>query len=164
MATANDRREKDCIRERLTQTAQLLSRHAVPHRVWKIESRARALSARANDRVVDLACGPGTLALWFERLLGENGLRTVQTEPLEDPRAFEGLKAHCRMQARRRRTCRNAPFLMEATLAEDAAGLHPEPVPVDGAEIGNDETLDLADREHNRLDRSRENVKPQPSS
>jgi len=67
MTIANDRRQKDRIRERFTQTAEVFGNYAVPHRLQEAEALVRALGAGPDHRAVDLACGPGTLALPFAR-------------------------------------------------------------------------------------------------
>ncbi len=67
MCAANDNELKALVRERFTRTAEVFGDYAVAHRVTEAELLARMVSAGPNDRVVDLACGPGTLALRFAR-------------------------------------------------------------------------------------------------
>ncbi|HTR47890.1 MAG TPA: methyltransferase domain-containing protein [Verrucomicrobiae bacterium] len=64
-----ERREqnKDLVREQFTRTAQIFGDYAVASRVAEAERLARMVCASANDRAVDLASGPGTLALRFSR-------------------------------------------------------------------------------------------------
>jgi len=63
----SDAELKAFVRERFTKTAEVFGDYAVAHRVADAETLARMVSASANDRAVDLACGPGTLALRFAR-------------------------------------------------------------------------------------------------
>ena len=65
MSPANDNELKALVRERFTRTAEVFGDYAVAHRVTEAERLARMVSAGLNDRAVDLACGPGTLALRF---------------------------------------------------------------------------------------------------
>ncbi len=67
MCAANDHELKALVRERFTRTAEVFGAYAVAHRVTEAERLARMVSAGPNDRAVDLACGPGTLALRFAR-------------------------------------------------------------------------------------------------
>ncbi len=67
MGEANDSELKTFVRERFTRTAEVFGDYAVAHRVSEVELLARLVSAAPNDRAVDLACGPGTLALRFAR-------------------------------------------------------------------------------------------------
>jgi len=67
MCAANDSKLKALVRERFTRTAEVFGDYAVTHRVTGAERLARMVSAGPNDRAVDLACGPGTLALRFAR-------------------------------------------------------------------------------------------------
>jgi ubiquinone/menaquinone biosynthesis C-methylase UbiE len=60
-------RQADLIRDRFTRTAQVFGDYAVSYRVPFAETLMRLVSAGPNDRVTDLACGPGTLALRFAR-------------------------------------------------------------------------------------------------
>jgi ubiquinone/menaquinone biosynthesis C-methylase UbiE len=59
--------QKNLIREQFTRTAEVFGDYAVSSRVHEAELLARMVHAGATDRVVDLACGPGTLALRFAR-------------------------------------------------------------------------------------------------
>jgi ubiquinone/menaquinone biosynthesis C-methylase UbiE len=63
----SDEELKALVRERFTKTAEVFGDYAVTHRVTEAETLARMVSAKENDRAVDLACGPGTLALRFAR-------------------------------------------------------------------------------------------------
>jgi ubiquinone/menaquinone biosynthesis C-methylase UbiE len=67
MGEANDSALKASVRERFTRTAEVFGDYAVSHRTTEAEHLARLVSAGPNDRAVDLACGPGTLALRFAR-------------------------------------------------------------------------------------------------
>jgi ubiquinone/menaquinone biosynthesis C-methylase UbiE len=67
MCAANDNELKALVRERFTRTAEVFGDYAVANRVTEAEMLARMVSAGPNDRAVDLACGPGTLALRFAR-------------------------------------------------------------------------------------------------
>jgi ubiquinone/menaquinone biosynthesis C-methylase UbiE len=67
MTTFNDQQQKDLIRDRFTSTAEVFGDYAVTYRVKFAESLMRLVGARSTDRVIDLACGPGTLALRFAR-------------------------------------------------------------------------------------------------
>jgi len=67
MCAANDKELKALVREQFTRTAQVFGDYAVAHRVTAAERLARMVSAGPHDRAVDLACGPGTLALRFAR-------------------------------------------------------------------------------------------------
>jgi len=62
MSAADDHELKALVRERFTRTAEVFGDYAVAHRVTEAERLARMVSAGPNDRAVDLACGPGTLA------------------------------------------------------------------------------------------------------
>jgi ubiquinone/menaquinone biosynthesis C-methylase UbiE len=59
--------QKDLVREQFTRTAQVFGDYAVASRVREAERLAEMVGASAGDRVVDLATGPGTLALRFAR-------------------------------------------------------------------------------------------------
>jgi ubiquinone/menaquinone biosynthesis C-methylase UbiE len=63
----SDEELKAFVRERFTKTAEVFGEYAVTHRVTEAETLARMVSANENDRAVDLACGPGTLALRFAK-------------------------------------------------------------------------------------------------
>jgi len=67
MCAANDSELKASVRERFTRTAEVFGDYAVAHRTTEAEHLACLVSAGPNDRVVDLACGPGTMALRFAR-------------------------------------------------------------------------------------------------
>lgn len=67
MSAQSDSRQKDLIRDRFTRTAEFFSNFVLEHRVREAERLARLVRAGTNDRAVDLACGPGTLALKFAR-------------------------------------------------------------------------------------------------
>jgi ubiquinone/menaquinone biosynthesis C-methylase UbiE len=67
MCAANDNELKALVRERFTRTAEVFGDYAVANRVTEAEMLARMVSAGPDDRAVDLACGPGTLALRFAR-------------------------------------------------------------------------------------------------
>jgi ubiquinone/menaquinone biosynthesis C-methylase UbiE len=67
MCAVNDNELKALVREQFTRTAEVFGDYAVAHRVADAELLARLVSAGPNDRAVDLACGPGTLALRFAR-------------------------------------------------------------------------------------------------
>jgi SAM-dependent methyltransferase len=67
MCAASDNELKALVRERFTRTAEVFGHYAVAHRVTEAELLARLVSAGPKDRAVDLACGPGTLALRFAR-------------------------------------------------------------------------------------------------
>ena len=60
-------RQKDLVREQFTRTAAVFGDYAVASRVGEAEHLARLVQAGGRDRAVDLACGPGTLALRFAR-------------------------------------------------------------------------------------------------
>jgi trans-aconitate methyltransferase len=61
MCAANDSELKASVRERFTRTAEVFGDYAVAHRTTEAEHLACLVSAGPNDRVVDLACGPGTM-------------------------------------------------------------------------------------------------------
>lgn len=67
MSAADKSSQADLIRERFTRTARVFGDYAVSYRVQFAEALMRLVSATPNDRVTDLACGPGTLALRFAR-------------------------------------------------------------------------------------------------
>jgi SAM-dependent methyltransferase len=58
---------KDLVRDQFTRTAQIFGDYAVASRVDEAERLAGVVRASAADNAVDLACGPGTLALRFAR-------------------------------------------------------------------------------------------------
>jgi ubiquinone/menaquinone biosynthesis C-methylase UbiE len=59
--------QKDLVRKQFTRTAQVFGDYAVASRVAEAERLARMVKAGPADLAVDLACGPGTLALRFAR-------------------------------------------------------------------------------------------------
>jgi SAM-dependent methyltransferase len=63
----SDHELKAFVKDRFTKTAEVFGDYAVSHRVTEAESLAHMVSAGAEDRAVDLACGPGTLALRFAK-------------------------------------------------------------------------------------------------
>jgi ubiquinone/menaquinone biosynthesis C-methylase UbiE len=64
---ASHRQQHDLVREQFTRTAQVFGDYAIASRVAEAERLARMVGAGLTDRAVDLACGPGTLALRFAR-------------------------------------------------------------------------------------------------
>lgn len=67
MSPDASQQQKDLIRDRFTRTADVFSSFAVPDRVASAESLADMVVVGPRDTVVDLATGPGTLALRFAR-------------------------------------------------------------------------------------------------
>ncbi len=67
MAMLDERRQRDLVRDRFTRTAEVFGDFVVKERAREAELLARLVEAGPNDRAVDLACGPGTLALRFAR-------------------------------------------------------------------------------------------------
>ena len=67
MDTGTGQKQKDLILDRFTRTAEVFAHFAFPDRAADAETLARLVSATKEDRAVDLACGPGTLALRFAR-------------------------------------------------------------------------------------------------
>jgi ubiquinone/menaquinone biosynthesis C-methylase UbiE len=63
----DDRKQTELVRDRFTRTAQIFGDFAVKERVREAELLAKLTRAGANDRAIDIACGPGTLALRFAR-------------------------------------------------------------------------------------------------
>ena len=63
----SDQELKALVRDRFTKTAEVFGDYAVLGRVAEAESLARLVSAGPNDLAVDLASGPGTLALRFAK-------------------------------------------------------------------------------------------------
>jgi ubiquinone/menaquinone biosynthesis C-methylase UbiE len=59
--------QKDLVRDQFTRTAQVFGDYAIATRVSEAERLARMVRAGSGECVVDLACGPGTLALRFAR-------------------------------------------------------------------------------------------------
>jgi ubiquinone/menaquinone biosynthesis C-methylase UbiE len=90
----SDQQQKDLIRDRFTRTATAFADYAVSYRAQFADALARLVFAKPTDRVVDLACGPGTLALQFARQVRwvcgvdltpamlDRARRTAQTENL----------------------------------------------------------------------------------
>jgi SAM-dependent methyltransferase len=67
MNAKTDQQQKALIRERFTRTVEAFGDYAVTYRAQFADLLAEMVSARSSDCVVDLACGPGTLALQFAR-------------------------------------------------------------------------------------------------
>jgi ubiquinone/menaquinone biosynthesis C-methylase UbiE len=67
ISKTTNQEQKNLIRDRFTQTAEVFANFAVSDRVTSAEKLARMVAAGPRDSVVDLACGPGTLALRFAR-------------------------------------------------------------------------------------------------
>jgi ubiquinone/menaquinone biosynthesis C-methylase UbiE len=67
MTPTDQQRQKDLIRDRFTKTVNAFADYAVSYRAQFADSLARLISAQPSDSAVDLACGPGTLALQFAR-------------------------------------------------------------------------------------------------
>ncbi|HEX5423572.1 MAG TPA: methyltransferase domain-containing protein [Candidatus Acidoferrales bacterium] len=63
----DDRQQSELVRDRFTRTAQVFGDFAVKERVREAELLARLTRAGSGDCAIDLACGPGTLALRFAR-------------------------------------------------------------------------------------------------
>lgn len=63
----DDQQQSELVRDRFTRTAQVFGDFAVKERVREAELLAKLTRAGARDRAIDLACGPGTLALRFAR-------------------------------------------------------------------------------------------------
>jgi ubiquinone/menaquinone biosynthesis C-methylase UbiE len=61
--------QKELVREHFTRTAQIFGDYAIATRVAEAERLAQMVRATSADRGVDLAAGPGTLALRFARHL-----------------------------------------------------------------------------------------------
>jgi ubiquinone/menaquinone biosynthesis C-methylase UbiE len=66
-ASVSDHELKALVRERFTKTAEVFGDYAVLERVAEAELLARLVAAGPEDVAVDLACGPGTLALRFAK-------------------------------------------------------------------------------------------------
>ena len=66
-ARVSDDELKSLVRERFTKTAEVFGDYAVAERVAEAESLARLVAASPADVAVDLASGPGTLALRFAK-------------------------------------------------------------------------------------------------
>lgn len=67
MSAETSQQQKKLIRDRFTRTAEVFSSFAVSDRIASAESLAEMVGAGRDDLAVDLACGPGTLALRFAR-------------------------------------------------------------------------------------------------
>lgn len=67
MSTSEDQAQKELVRDRFTRTAEVFGDFAVKERVPEAELMVKLTRAGKRDRAVDLACGPGTLALRFAR-------------------------------------------------------------------------------------------------
>jgi len=67
MKIDSGQQQKDLIRDRFTRTAEVFGDYAVASRVDDAERLAHLVAATGSDCAVDLACGPGTLALRFAR-------------------------------------------------------------------------------------------------
>jgi ubiquinone/menaquinone biosynthesis C-methylase UbiE len=67
MTIDSDKQQKELIRDRFTRTADVFGDYAVAHRVKEAELLAQMVQAGPGDRAIDVACGPGTLALRFAR-------------------------------------------------------------------------------------------------
>jgi ubiquinone/menaquinone biosynthesis C-methylase UbiE len=65
MTTSSDQQQKELVQDRFTRTAEVFGDFVMKDRVREAVNLARLLSANEKDRAVDLACGPGTLALTF---------------------------------------------------------------------------------------------------
>ncbi len=63
----SDQELKARVRDRFTLTAEVFGDYAVMDRVAEAESLARLVNAGPDDLALDLACGPGTLALRFAK-------------------------------------------------------------------------------------------------
>jgi SAM-dependent methyltransferase len=66
-ASVSDDELKALVREQFTKTAEVFGDYAVAERVADAEWLARLVAAGPEDVAVDLACGPGTLALRFAK-------------------------------------------------------------------------------------------------
>ena len=58
MNTMDDRKQKELVRERFTNTAEVFGNYAVGRRAHLAEALAQAVNCEKNDRAADLACGP----------------------------------------------------------------------------------------------------------
>jgi ubiquinone/menaquinone biosynthesis C-methylase UbiE len=67
MTTAGEQQQKDLIRDRFTRTVEAFGDFAVSYRAQFADRLSEMMGARASERAVDLACGPGTLALQFAK-------------------------------------------------------------------------------------------------
>lgn len=55
--------QKKLIQERFTRTAELFARHAIVDSEQYVRRKIEFMAPRGNERALDIACGPGTLAL-----------------------------------------------------------------------------------------------------
>jgi ubiquinone/menaquinone biosynthesis C-methylase UbiE len=65
--STREQEQRDLVRDRFTRTAEVFGNFAVTERVREAELLIELVRAGRNDRAIDLACGPGTLALRFAR-------------------------------------------------------------------------------------------------
>jgi ubiquinone/menaquinone biosynthesis C-methylase UbiE len=63
--TNKDQQQVDLVRDRFTRTAEVFGDFAVKERVREAQLLVKLTKAGPGDRAIDLACGPGTLALRF---------------------------------------------------------------------------------------------------
>ena len=70
MTGAGNREQQQRIREQFTKTAEVFGRFAVATRGGEAEWLMKAVGASKGDRVIDVACGPGTMTLPFARQVG----------------------------------------------------------------------------------------------
>jgi len=64
---SKDQEQAELVRDRFTRTAEVFGDFAVKERVREAELLVKLTRAGTSDRAIDLACGPGTLALRFAR-------------------------------------------------------------------------------------------------
>jgi ubiquinone/menaquinone biosynthesis C-methylase UbiE len=67
MAILDEQRQKDLVRDRFTRTAEVFGNFVLKERAAEADRLADFVEAASGDRAVDIACGPGTLALRFAR-------------------------------------------------------------------------------------------------
>jgi ubiquinone/menaquinone biosynthesis C-methylase UbiE len=67
MTTAGEQQQKDLIRDRFTRTVEAFGNFSVTYRAQFADRLSEMMNARPDERAVDLACGPGTLALQFAK-------------------------------------------------------------------------------------------------
>jgi ubiquinone/menaquinone biosynthesis C-methylase UbiE len=67
MSMPTDRRQTERVREQFTRTAEVFGDYSIAHRLGDAEMLARIVRAGATESALDVACGPGTLALRFSR-------------------------------------------------------------------------------------------------
>jgi ubiquinone/menaquinone biosynthesis C-methylase UbiE len=67
MTTAGERTQKDLIRDRFTRTVEAFGNFSVTYRAQFADRLSELMNVRPDERAVDLACGPGTLALQFAK-------------------------------------------------------------------------------------------------